>query len=134
MMSIELITAFSGVSSERSSVISRIDKVHDRLAPAVLTVTRQRVEHWLKKHYEMRPDGLNDDELQETAEQVSAVCARVCWLTAYTVRCVRTLTLYWGETRLDVSSDLTVRCSESKASLKRSLVFVGGILRGYLRR
>ena len=66
-------------------MLSRIDK---------------RVEHWLKKQYEMKPDGLNAEELSETAAQVE--------------------------------EDFDAVLGESKASLKRSLVFVGGIIRGYL--
>ena len=39
-----------------------------------------------------------------------------------------------SETTATVEEDFNTVLGESKASLKRSLVFVGGIIRGYLRR
>jgi hypothetical protein len=62
----------------------------------------RHAEKWLRKEYQLRPDGLLDVELKETMQEVD--------------------------------DDFNLVLGESKSSLKRSLVFVGGIIRGYLRR
>jgi hypothetical protein len=62
----------------------------------------RHADKWLRKEYQLRPDGLLDVELTETIQEVE--------------------------------DDFNLVLGESKASLKRSLVFVGGIIRGYLRR